>query len=54
LKLEEYIFRSESFVKLIDEAVNFMVNTPMETLPPDEKFSGGGVYVYSFTTLYLI
>jgi len=44
LKLEEHIFRSESFVELIDEAVNFMVNTPMETLPLDEKFSGGGVY----------
>ncbi|MCF6337701.1 MAG: Eco29kI family restriction endonuclease [Gammaproteobacteria bacterium] len=44
MKLEEHIFRSESFVELIDEAVHFMVNTPMETLPPDEKFSGGGVY----------
>jgi len=44
LKLEEHIFRSESFVELIDEAVAFMVNTPMELLPPDDKFSGGGVY----------
>jgi hypothetical protein len=44
LKLEEHIFRSESFVELIDEAVAFMVNTPMELLPPDENFSGGGVY----------
>lgn len=44
MKLEEHIFRSESFVELIDEAVAFMVNTPMESLPPDEKFSGGGVY----------
>lgn len=44
MKLEEHIFRSESFVELIDEAVAFMVNTPMESLPPDERFSGGGVY----------
>jgi len=44
LKLEEHIFRSESFVELIDEAVAFMVNTPMKSLPPDDKFSGGGVY----------
>lgn len=44
MKLEEHIFRSESFVELIDEAVAFMVNTPMELLPPDDKFSGGGVY----------
>lgn len=44
MKLEEHIFRSESFVELIDEAVAFMVNTPMESLPPDVRFSGGGVY----------
>lgn len=44
MKLEEHIFRSESFVELIDEAVAFMVNTPMESLPPGDKFSGGGVY----------
>ncbi len=44
MKLEEHIFHSESFVELIDEAVDFMVNTPMESLSPDEKFSGGGVY----------
>jgi len=44
MKLEDHIFQSESFVKLIDEAVNFMVNTPMESLPPEAKFSGGGVY----------
>lgn len=44
MKLEEHIFRSESFVELIDEAVDFMVNTPMESLPLEEKFSGGGVY----------
>jgi hypothetical protein len=44
MKLEDHIFQSESFVKLIDEAVDFMVNTPMELLPPEAKFSGGGVY----------
>lgn len=44
MKLEEHIFQSESFVELIDEAVNFMINTPMESLLPEEKFAGGGVY----------
>ena len=44
MKLEEHIFQSESFVELIGEAVDFMVNTPMESLPPEEKFAGGGVY----------
>lgn len=40
MKLEEHIFQSESFVELIEEAVNFMVNTPMESLPPEQKFAG--------------
>lgn len=44
MKLEKHIFRSASFIELIDEAVDFMINTPVEALPPDEKFSGGGVY----------
>lgn len=44
MKLEEHIFQSASLIKLIDEAVKFMINTPMVSLPPAEKFSGGGVY----------
>ncbi len=44
MKLEEHIFQSKSFIELIDEAVDFMVNTPMESLPPEDKFAGGGVY----------
>lgn len=44
MKLEDHIFQSESFVELIDEAVGFMVNTPVELLPPEDKFFGGGVY----------
>ncbi len=49
MKLEEHIFHSESFIELIDEAVSFMINTPMESLPPDEKFSGGGVYALYYS-----
>jgi hypothetical protein len=44
MKIEKHIFQSASFIELIDEAVNFMINTPIEALPPDEKFGGGGVY----------
>ncbi len=44
MKLEEHVFQSGSFIELIDEAVNFMVNTPLEPLPPEEQFAGGGVY----------
>ncbi len=44
MQIENHIFHSASFAELIDAAVGFMCNTPMVTLPPDEKFSGGGVY----------
>lgn len=44
MKIEQHIFKSESFAELIDEAIEFMLDTPLETLPPDEKFFGGGIY----------
>ncbi|MEZ5478357.1 MAG: hypothetical protein R3E95_13015 [Thiolinea sp.] len=44
MKIEEHIFQSISFVELIAEAIDFMINTPIETLPPNKKFGGGGVY----------
>lgn len=44
MKIEKHIFQSASFVELIDEAVQFMINTPIEPLPPQDKFGGGGVY----------
>jgi len=44
MKIEKHIFQSASFIELIDEAVDFMINTPVEALPPDEKFGGAGVY----------
>ena len=44
MKLEEHIFQSASLVALIDEAVAFMLNTPTVPVPPEERFSGGGVY----------
>lgn len=44
MKIEEHIYRSESFAELIEDAVEFMINTPFEKLPPEVKFVGGGVY----------
>ena len=44
MKLEDHIFQSVSLIALIDEAVEFMINTPTVAVPPEEKFSGGGVY----------
>jgi len=44
MKLEEHIFESESFVELIEEAIDFLIETPLETLPPEQRFEGAGVY----------
>jgi len=44
MKLNEHLFQSESFAKLINNAIDFMINTPIVSLPPKEKFAGGGVY----------
>lgn len=44
MKIERHIFQSQSFVELIDEAVEFFIRTPTEPLPPEERFVGGGVY----------
>jgi hypothetical protein len=42
--LEQHIFRSGSFKELIGEAVHFFNGTPMELLPPSDKFAGPGIY----------
>lgn len=44
MKLEEHIFQSASLIALIEEAVEFMIKTPTVSLPPEEKYFGGGVY----------
>jgi len=44
VKLEQHIFKSESFKILIEEAVSFFDGTPMELLPPLDKFAGPGIY----------
>lgn len=44
MKIEQHIFQSASFIELLDEAVEFMVNTPIQPMPPEERFEGGGVY----------
>ncbi|MBU3824725.1 MAG: Eco29kI family restriction endonuclease [Candidatus Oceanisphaera merdipullorum] len=49
MNLEKHQFKSGSFIALINEAVDFMINTPMEPLPPDNRFPGGGVYALYYT-----
>ncbi len=40
----EHIFRSPKFRSVVKEAVDFFVQTPLQTLPPPVRFIGGGVY----------
>ena len=44
MNIEEHIFQSESFLELIEDAIGFMIDTPIQSLPPTERFDGGGVY----------
>ncbi len=49
--IADHIFQSKSFIALIDEAIEFMLDTPLETLPP-EKFYGGGIYALYYKGNY--
>lgn len=49
MKIEDHIFKSESFLELINEAVEFMIKTPMESLAPSVKFDGAGVYALYYS-----
>ena len=49
MKLEQHIFKSNSFVELIEEALEFFLKSPTEPLPPEEIFSGGGVYALYYS-----
>lgn len=44
MNLEKHLFKSDSFQKLINEAISFFCSTPLESLPPDNNFAGAGVY----------
>ncbi len=43
-ELENHIFRSPAFQKLIQESITFFEQTPVQPLPPTGQFNGNGVY----------
>lgn len=49
MKIEDHIFQSASLVELIQDAVEFMTDSPVEQLPPEERFEGAGVYALYYT-----
>lgn len=49
MKLEQHTFISDSFQELISEAVSFFDGTPVELLPPSERFAGPGIYAIYYS-----
>mgnify|MGYP005837756775 CR=1 FL=1 len=49
ISLEQHLFRSPLFESVVKQAIQFFESTPLQPLPPDEVFSGVGVYA-----LYLL
>src|SRR5260221_6369128 len=45
-------FISPDFKRVVSTAVDFFENTPIHRLPPEERFSGGGVYGIYYTGNY--
>lgn len=45
----KHIYRNDTFTELVKDAVRFFNGTPVQTLPPPEKFSGTGVYALYYT-----
>ena len=39
-----HVFRSPKFRSVVEEAVGFFAQTPLQLLPPHTRFVGGGVY----------
>ncbi len=42
--LKQHIFTSQKFESVIQEAMHFMADSPIHSLPPDDRFPGAGVY----------
>ena len=43
-EINKHIFKSPKLASVVNDAVEFFKTTPTETLPPQDKVSGGGVY----------
>ncbi|USO05677.1 MAG: Eco29kI family restriction endonuclease [Rhodospirillales bacterium] len=40
-----HTFQSSVFQKVITDAINFLISSPVEPLPPNHSFPGAGVYL---------
>lgn len=41
---KRHLFRSPTIIQVVDEAIDFFLNSPVHTLPLSAKFAGAGVY----------
>lgn len=46
---EKHVYKNEAFVELIKDAVRFFNGTPVQPLPPSERFIGTGIYAIYYT-----
>lgn len=44
-----HTFKSPKFVSIVWEALNFMLQTPVHLLPPENSFGGVGVYALYYS-----
>src|SRR5689334_15739875 len=42
---DHHVFRSVDFIKVVGEAVRFLIGSPVHPLPPVTRFDQAGVYV---------
>ncbi len=49
---ELHTFRSPNFRSVVEEAIEFFEQTPVQNLPPPGRFIGGGVYALYYTGSY--
>ncbi len=47
-----HIFHAPQFKSVVDEAIAFLIKTPIHTLPPPGDFVGNGVYALYYTGTY--
>ena len=45
----DHVYSNEDFAEIIKDAVRFFAGTPVQPLPPTEKFHGTGVYAIYYT-----
>lgn len=46
---QEHVYRNDAFAELVKDGVRFFNGTPVLPLPPEERFTGTGVYAIYYT-----